>query len=116
MKILEFITPRTVKCVCDCGVQKECYFYDLKRGRIISCGCQRNNPQMKKEAAKRIIEIASVDRIDSQKNYSLDNIQYVSRSLNYAKSTMSHQQMLQFISSLKKVIKTMEVDGFEPSS
>lgn len=46
--------------------------------------------------------MASVDRIDSSKGYEKDNIQYVSRNINYAKGILSHQQMLDFINLIKK--------------
>jgi len=46
--------------------------------------------------------VASIDRIDSDKPYEVGNIQYISRSLNYAKHVMSHEKMLEFISFLKK--------------
>jgi hypothetical protein len=46
--------------------------------------------------------IASIDRVDSDKPYEISNVQYISRTLNYAKNTMSHEKMLEFISFLKK--------------
>jgi hypothetical protein len=46
--------------------------------------------------------IASIDRIDSDKPYEIGNVQYISRSLNFAKHTMSHEKMLEFISFLKE--------------
>lgn len=42
-------------------------------------------------------KMASVDRIDSSKNYTKDNIQFVSRNINYAKSNMSHESMMDFM-------------------
>jgi hypothetical protein len=41
--------------------------------------------------------MASVDRIDSSKPYTKENIQFVSRNINYAKNTMSHEETLNFI-------------------
>lgn len=46
-------------------------------------------------------KVASVDRIDSSKPYTKDNIQFVSRTINYAKNSMSHQEMCKFIDILK---------------
>lgn len=173
MLILEVVKRRVVKCQCDCGNIKNCDWQDLKRNRIIGCGCQINNEEMRKEARKRAYDflekgilnkggdhyptedrefkyilkrlkdrsrkecylvlddlkniwikqngicpyskiklklptnsspnpdvhyyIASVDRIDSSKPYTKDNIQFVSRSMNYAKNVMSHEQTLDFI-------------------
>lgn len=45
--------------------------------------------------------MASVDRIDSKKPYTKDNIQFVSRTINYAKNSMSHQEMCTFINIIK---------------
>jgi hypothetical protein len=41
--------------------------------------------------------MASVDRIDSSKPYIKDNIQFVSRNINYAKNTLTHDQMFEFV-------------------
>lgn len=41
--------------------------------------------------------IASVDRIDSNESYTKNNIQFVSRNINYAKNIMTHEQTLNFI-------------------
>lgn len=38
---------------------------------------------------------ASLDRIDSSKDYIVGNIQFVSMAINYAKSTLSHEQMVE---------------------
>jgi len=46
-------------------------------------------------------KVASVDRIDSSKPYTKDNIQFVSRTINYAKNSMPHQEMCKFIDILK---------------
>ena len=45
-------------------------------------------------------EVASIDRIDSSKPYTRENIQYVSRNINYAKHKMSHLDMIEFIKVL----------------
>jgi len=47
-------------------------------------------------------KMASTDRIDSSKDYIKENIQYVSRNINLAKGTLSHQEMLDFINLIKK--------------
>jgi len=39
---------------------------------------------------------ASIDRIDSSKPYSIDNIQFTSLTVNLAKSTMSNSELLEF--------------------
>jgi hypothetical protein len=45
--------------------------------------------------------LASVDRIDSSKGYDKDNIQFVSRTINYAKNNMSHEDMIKFLQFIK---------------
>jgi len=40
---------------------------------------------------------ASLDRMDSSKGYIKGNVQFISTSINYMKSTMSHQQTLDFL-------------------
>lgn len=45
--------------------------------------------------------MASVDRIDSSKPYTKENIQFVSRNINYAKNTLTHEEMLKFINIIK---------------
>jgi hypothetical protein len=50
-------------------------------------------------------KMASVDRIDSSKPYTVDNIQFVSRSANYAKNTMTDEQMINFILDIREAKK-----------
>ena len=45
-------------------------------------------------------KIASVDRIDSSQPYTKNNIQFVSRTINYAKNTLSHKEMCEFIDAV----------------
>ena len=45
---------------------------------------------------KKDIYLASIDRIDSSKGYSKENIQFVSVMANYAKNDFSHYDMLEF--------------------
>lgn len=179
LTILEHVSYRRVRVKCDCGKEKECDFYDLKRNKIKSCGCAKNTPELRELARKRaykLIEagiftgggdfyptenrefkyllkclknknrkisditlqdlkecwekqngkcvytntplilpthknnkpnfpnwqIASIDRIDSNQGYIKNNIQFVSRTINYAKHTMNHDDMISFIDFIKK--------------
>lgn len=52
--------------------------------------------------------MASVDRIDSSKPYTKDNIQFVSRTMNYAKNSMTHEQTINF---LKLIIENYNGEG-----
>ena len=45
--------------------------------------------------------MASVDRIDSSKPYQKNNIQFVSRNINYAKNNLSHEEMINFFNLIK---------------
>ena len=45
--------------------------------------------------------VASIDRIDSTKPYIKGNIQFISKTLNYAKPKMPHKKMLEFLCFLK---------------
>jgi hypothetical protein len=47
-------------------------------------------------------KLASVDRIDSSVGYEKNNIQFVSRTINYAKNDMTHEEMIKFLSFLKQ--------------
>ncbi len=53
LTIIEHVAYRRVKCKCDCGTEKECDLYDLKRSRIIGCGCARNTPELRELAKIR---------------------------------------------------------------
>ena len=176
--ILKFLGKRIVSFKCDCGEEKNGDIYDIKRGRIISCGCSRGTEERRGISRKNALtnikngsflpgssltketkfkylfkcinnkvghkknesltiqeieevwvkqegrcaytgvklllpthtlnkpsknpwEIASVDRIDSSMAYCKNNIQFVSRTINLAKSSMTHEQMLEFISFVK---------------
>lgn len=181
LTIIEHVAYRRVKCKCDCGNEKECDLYDLKRSRIIACGCARNSPKARELARIRAYDLqkkgilnkggdyrtdkytcfkymlkcikknrkqinkicnisledleevwkkqkglcaytklqlvltthtdrrksipkwklASVDRIDSSKGYEKDNIQFVSRTINYAKHDMKHEDMIKFLNFVK---------------
>jgi len=180
LTIVEHIAYRRVKCKCDCGNEKECDLYDIRRGKIKSCGCARNTPELRALARTRAYELqkkgllkvggdyhtddysgfkymlkcinnknrinkksnitledleeiwnnqqglcaytklplilvthtnprkdvpkwslASVDRIDSSKGYEKDNIQFISRTINYAKNDMSHEDAIKFLQFIR---------------
>ena len=180
--VKEWVNSRSVKYVCDCGKEKSCEIYDLRRGRIISCGCWKQGDEYKQtmrhlqaervkngtsglniggdhitddltpfrylwkcinnkgrkgvvdltiEDLKNIWEaqsgrcvytdtelilpthvdnqkycddwlVASVDRIDSELPYCKNNVQFISRTSNYAKNNMSDKQMKEFILFIRK--------------
>lgn len=41
LKITDFSSPMKVLCKCECGNEKEIVYNNIKRGRIVSCGCYR---------------------------------------------------------------------------
>lgn len=53
---------------------------------------------------------ASLDRIDSSKGYTKDNIQFVSTPINYMKLTMSDKQAKQFLKAISSYTSTFEED------
>lgn len=53
---------------------------------------------------KRCMDIrysASLDRVDSSKGYTMDNVQFVSTAINYMKNNMSHDALMEFILIIK---------------
>lgn len=38
-------SQRRVRCVCECGTQKETRLVDLVRGQTVSCGCWKRKPR-----------------------------------------------------------------------
>ena len=46
-------------------------------------------------------EKASLDRIDSSKGYTKDNVEFVSTSINYMKNSMSKEDTLELIQIIK---------------
>lgn len=181
--ILERLEKRKVRYKCDCGSEKIGDLYDIKRGRLKGCGCQRNLPEQRKNARERVKKMreegifktggdfwidmmtpfrytwksinnkppkngkgrkpvflqkedletiwnrqngicpysnfklilpthtnikkhpaylfASLDRKDSSLPYTLENCQFISKSLNFAKNDMSETEFLEFLTLLK---------------
>ena len=168
---------KQVDYICECGTKKTANIFDIKRGRVVSCGCSRSTPERRdlsrKIAEKNFLEchrgydrsddltpfrylfkcanntnrknkagdlsledikciwesqegkcsysgvklllpqhtkrlteekqwiVASLDRIDSSKSYTRENVHIISRTLNLAKSDMTHELFLEFISFIK---------------
>ena len=64
---------------------------------------------------------ASLDRIDSSKGYIKGNIQFISIACNYAKSTMTHEEMLTFCETIHKFYKSGyysvgATEGYNPTT
>jgi hypothetical protein len=53
---------------------------------------------------------ASLDRIDSNKGYTKENIHFVSTAINYMKSTMSHKETIDFLDQILKNISCYQED------
>lgn len=51
---------------------------------------------------KNPIYAASLDRIDSNKGYEVGNVQWVSRSINYMKNNMTHDQTIELCKLIAK--------------
>lgn len=74
--------------------------WNLQKGICPYSKIQLELPEYKRKIhfSKR----ASLDRIDSSKGYIKGNIQFVSTLINFLKSNLSHQETLNFISTLVK--------------
>lgn len=46
--------------------------------------------------------IASLDRIDSSKGYTIDNVEFVSLAINFLKNKYTKQEVIEFLSIIKK--------------
>lgn len=53
---------------------------------------------------------ASLDRVDSSKGYIKENIQFIVTPINYMKSTMSHQDTVNFLQQISKNISCHQED------
>lgn len=49
---------------------------------------------------KQVIQTASIDRIDNNKNYSIDNIQWVHKDINIMKGSLSDEYFIQLCKSV----------------
>jgi hypothetical protein len=63
--------------------------------------CVYTNVTLQLKKCNNPVYMASLDRIDSSKGYIKGNIQWISTVMNYAKSTMSHEQTLEFCKVVK---------------
>ena len=46
---------------------------------------------------------ASIDRIDSSKSYTIDNVQFLSATMNYLKMDMKNDDVMEFIDIIKNL-------------
>ena len=74
--------------------------WDKQKGICVYSGIPLILPEW--HAPRRHPQIASLDRIDSAKDYVPNNIQFVSIIANYAKNEMAHEEMLYFCRSIAK--------------
>lgn len=70
--------------------------WEKQNGRCPYTGWELENPQNTFDKMKRSPRRASVDRIDSNKDYTKDNIEFVSLIAQYAKNTFSKQELIDF--------------------
>lgn len=78
------------------------YQWETQQGYCIYSNISLILPTHKniKDSQIRPWQYASIDRIDSNKYYTKDNIQFISRTLNYAKNSMSTNDFLEFLNIL----------------
>lgn len=68
--------------------------WESQNGMCVYSGVNLVKPQNHK--SNNLVYLASLDRIDSSKGYVVGNIQFVSAAANYAKNSMTHDNMLEF--------------------
>ena len=68
--------------------------WELQGGVCPYTGIKLIHPKNSKDVS--MMFKASLDRIDSKIGYFVGNIQFISASANYAKNTMSHEEMVEF--------------------
>ena len=88
------------------GIEKKQVYVDVndlkdvwekQDGRCVYSGIELSMPTHVDPNPDEKYKMASIDRIDSNKPYTKDNIQFVSTSINYAKNNMSHEAMIKFL-------------------
>ncbi len=75
--------------------------WEKQKGICPYSGVQLSLRKLNEKRTDLIYE-ASIDRIDSSKGYIVGNIQFVSIPINYMKSTMNHEQMLDLCKIIAK--------------
>lgn len=76
---------------------------ELKQLWEISNHCVYSGVELKLPKTKGVnsqIYTASVDRIDSLKGYTIDNIQYVSIAINHMKNNMTHEETIELCKTI----------------
>jgi len=73
--------------------------YEAQEGKCIYTGVDIELPDGKKSNATKT---ASLDRIDSKKGYVKGNVQFISVICNHAKNDLTHEEMIEWIESLKR--------------
>lgn len=70
--------------------------WNKQMGVCIYTGVQMIHPSQNKNKNKSFIYMASLDRIDSNLGYEVNNIQFISVAANLAKNKMTHDEMINF--------------------
>lgn len=50
--------------------------------------------------SKKVMQTASLDRIDSLKGYTIDNVQWIHKHINYMKIDLTEQEFFHFIKQI----------------
>ena len=85
-------------CKCDCGTLKSIRSDCLRKRNYTHCGCETAVVKIGDKSKTT----ASLDRIDSSKGYTTDNIQWVHKDINIMKNDYGNDY---FIEICKKVAK-----------
>lgn len=95
--ILEYVEKKNVKYRCDCGNEKIGNFYDIKRGLIKGCGCQRNSFEQREASRKRVFEMRKSGIFKTTWPKKEENkFRYIWKCLNNRSGTGRKPNFLQF--------------------
>lgn len=91
--------PKRKECLVTIEDLKE--VWNTQKGKCAYTNIELSLPTYSNRNPEISYKMASIDRIDSSKPYTKDNIQFVSRNINYAKHSLSHEEMLEFLKLIK---------------
>lgn len=89
------------KCEIDINYLKE--IWDKQKGICPYTGIKMILPKTTKEYSIRSLKKASLDRIDSSKEYVNGNVEFVCYAINMAKNSFSREEMKEFLLDMKLV-------------
>lgn len=92
---------KTRKHDCDLTLEEMKEVWDKQKGICVYSKVKLERADHKKQ--NNPIYTISLDRINSSKGYTKDNIQFISVAMNRLKNSMTHEQMLEVIDIIKNI-------------